>query len=344
MLRPIHPSQTLPARRHPWRVGLTHPTLARQDLHTPTASALRFAGNGSPPSFWVRLEQSMKALWQKIVAPFQRLSLWIQNRFRSPETVTPEKSPVEPAENPKNGSVPNLSIQPVTPGTPEVQESNSLLAPGTGEAGELVLSPVQEALNNAQQDKALQLQEDEALALQLQESAGGPQVMPTAPVANTPSLALMQELFDSDLTRIQFQQQGGNTCYLLSALDAIFHHPQGKQILAKIQITRTPDGYAVKFPGQPEVVNVKEQELVTDEKNLKLANGEQVYGVNSECKGVRILECAYSKLDPHPTRAHRNFWRRTKRQLGAGKDFWAKYEPKSFHSNGQHSRSVSMYR
>ncbi len=109
----------------------------------------------------------------------------------------------------------------------------------------------------------------------------------------------MEELFGSDLTSIQFQQKDGNTCYLLSSLDAIFHHPQGKQILEKIQITRTPDGYSVKFPGQPQSINVSNEELEL-ERRLRLADGNHVKGVESSCKGVCILECAYSKIPDNP--------------------------------------------
>lgn len=102
----------------------------------------------------------------------------------------------------------------------------------------------------------------------------------------------MEKLFGRDLTLIQFQQRGGNTCYLLSALDAIFHHPQGKQILEKIQIAPTPGGYSVKFPGQPQAIVVKAEELGS----LRLASGLNVFGVQSKCLGVCILECAYSKI------------------------------------------------
>ncbi|WP_303675150.1 hypothetical protein [Vampirovibrio chlorellavorus] len=127
------------------------------------------------------------------------------------------------------------------------------------------------------------------------QAASSSQVSQAGSVANTTSPALMEELFGPELTDIQFRQQSGNTCYLLSSLDAIFHHPQGKQILEKIKITRTPDGYAVTFPGQPQPVIVSTGELG----RLRLANGDDVPGVKSECEGVSILECAYSKI-PNP--------------------------------------------
>jgi hypothetical protein len=93
----------------------------------------------------------------------------------------------------------------------------------------------------------------------------------------------VQDLFGSDLRAIRFNQNYGNTCYLLSALDNIFAHPQGHHILNQIQFEKTVEGYNVKFPGQPHKISVRESEL-------------HGTGVISRTKGVQLLEAAYLKI------------------------------------------------
>ncbi len=103
----------------------------------------------------------------------------------------------------------------------------------------------------------------------------------TPPVAVGPLTT--RELFGPNLTNIRFSQNGGNTCYLLSALDNIFHHPQGQRILNLIRFEKTRNGYNVKFPGQPNSIHVLESEL----------GGRGVISAN---KGVQVLEQAYLKI------------------------------------------------
>ncbi|WP_373532618.1 hypothetical protein [Vampirovibrio sp.] len=90
------------------------------------------------------------------------------------------------------------------------------------------------------------------------------------------------QMFGTDLKSIQFQQGNANTCYLLSALDNIFHHPQGEKILDLIKIKQSPTGYSVKFPSQPHEIKVRNHEL-----------GKYT---QSSTPGVALLEQAYLKL------------------------------------------------
>jgi hypothetical protein len=98
---------------------------------------------------------------------------------------------------------------------------------------------------------------------------------------------LSDELFGTDLKSIHFQQgQNTNTCYLLSALDNIFQHPQGQRILDLIPINRIENGYEVKFPGQPHPITVLHDEL-----------GKYV---QSKTRGVEILEQAFINTGVDP--------------------------------------------
>lgn len=92
-----------------------------------------------------------------------------------------------------------------------------------------------------------------------------------------------RQLFGVNPGNIRFHQNGGNTCYLLSAMDNIFHHPQGQRILNLIRFEKTRTGYNVKFPGQPKPIHVLDSEL-----------GRR--GVISENRGVQVLEQAYLKI------------------------------------------------
>lgn len=92
----------------------------------------------------------------------------------------------------------------------------------------------------------------------------------------------VQELFGPDLKDITFQQEGATACYLLSGLDGILRHPQGKRLLDKIDFHKTAEGYQVKFPGQPEAILVKEKDLGKN--------------VTSKSLGVKLIEAAYLKI------------------------------------------------
>ncbi len=86
----------------------------------------------------------------------------------------------------------------------------------------------------------------------------------TGTTSQTPlSGARMQEheLFGRNLREVTIQQGNNNSCYLLSALDAILHHPQGQRILDLIPVNRVPNGYQVRFPAHPEPIFVPETDL-----------------------------------------------------------------------------------
>jgi hypothetical protein len=92
----------------------------------------------------------------------------------------------------------------------------------------------------------------------------------------------IQALFGNDLKSITFKQGSTSTCYLLSALDNIFQHPQGQKILDLIKIKKIGQDYEVQFPGQPRPITVYHDEL-----------GRYV---ESTTPGVAILEQAYLKI------------------------------------------------
>jgi len=71
----------------------------------------------------------------------------------------------------------------------------------------------------------------------------------------------MNDLYGRNLARVTIRQGNNNTCYLLSAFDAIFNHPQGRRLLSLIQVNRVRDGYMVRFPGQPEPIHVPKSAL-----------------------------------------------------------------------------------
>lgn len=97
----------------------------------------------------------------------------------------------------------------------------------------------------------------------------------------------VQQVFGPDPSQITFHQNGGNTCYLLSAIDSILHHPHCNAILEKIGFEKTKDGYIVTFPGQQQLIFVSQHDIQ--------ASG----GVQSDNLGIRLLEAAYFKI-PDP--------------------------------------------
>jgi hypothetical protein len=104
----------------------------------------------------------------------------------------------------------------------------------------------------------------------------------TAGMAGIPQT--VHALFGQNLTTVTLRQGNNNTCYLLSALDAILHHPQGERILNLIQINRVPGGYLVKFPGQPNLIHVPEQAL------------DAAHGPSSNRLGIPIIWNAYLRI------------------------------------------------
>ena len=224
--------------------------------------------------------------------------------------------PIQPTINQQ--SSPTQQTQPSEPARPKStkRQPNQTPTPGFGERLKSALASLrpqpsatqshQQALNELK-EMILEPETPPPAPPKKQAKKPSEQNIPTSrrpagassrPVAATPSLPRVipvEELFGSDLTNIHFQQQKGNTCYLLAALNGIFHHPQGKRILESIPIQAIPNGYRVQFPGQPNPVDVFNHELGY----LILADGETVKGVVSNAKGVQILECAYSRLNNH---------------------------------------------
>jgi hypothetical protein len=107
---------------------------------------------------------------------------------------------------------------------------------------------------------------------------------PAASLDNWPIGRLTTEqVFGPDPSKITFRQQGGNTCYLLSALDNILHHPQCKRILAQIRFEKTEEGYRITFPGQAQPIAIKPSDIRSN-------------GVHCDNLGIRLLEAAYFKI------------------------------------------------
>jgi hypothetical protein len=216
-------------------------------------------------------------------------------RPRTPQQASQPAQPVRPTTD----------NQPISPPTPGIwARATSFLAglrpqPSAQQRHQEALNALQEIIGEPETPPpAPSKQQTHKSSEPGTPSRNRPAATSSRPVSAPASLARgipVETLFGKDLTRIQFQQKGGNTCYLLAALNGIFHHPQGKRILESIHIEAIPNGYRVQFPGQKDPVDVFDHELG----HLTLANKETVKGVVSNAKGVQILECAYSKLDNH---------------------------------------------
>lgn len=241
------------------------------------------AGNDG---FFKRL---FKKIWAFLTAPFRWLkSFWIEKKGTS--DTTQSSQPLINAEQ-KAGSAPGS--------LPQFPQSDEAPHQPKNSAAPLVTAPPKAAPKEtlpASSSQQPTLPSNKPLMPAKPALVINP-LEPTGPVHTQQTGYLTtKEVFGNDLRQIHFHQRGGNTCYLLSALDNIFQHPHGEKILDKIRIQKTAQGYRVKFPGQPKAYEVLESELG----KLKTSGSGEVNGVNSNHKGIKILECAYSKI-PNPT-------------------------------------------
>jgi hypothetical protein len=94
----------------------------------------------------------------------------------------------------------------------------------------------------------------------------------------------IHEVTLAELLQTPLKQGGNTTCYAIAPLNALVYHPNGKALLRDIKIKSTPSGFAVKFPGQAEPIEVRHQEL----------EGHQ--GVRTDSKAIQALERAVLKL------------------------------------------------
>lgn len=108
-------------------------------------------------------------------------------------------------------------------------------------------------------------------------------------------------LFPADLKEVHFKQQDIGDCYLLAAVDSLFHHPDGAAWLRKIKFEAIEDAdkkitkYKVTFPSGFRA------EFDADEVGKPKSGKRPVEGP----LGVQLLELAFAKS----TRACRNAFR-----------------------------------
>ncbi len=106
---------------------------------------------------------------------------------------------------------------------------------------------------------------------------------------------LFKFIYGDDLKKLSFKQGTMDNCYFLSALDAILHHPMGKQLLSTIKIemkyknrSKKVEEYTVTFPsGLKSQINVRE--LGAEWRKKVPVQGPLA---------IQLLELAYAKAVP----------------------------------------------
>lgn len=70
----------------------------------------------------------------------------------------------------------------------------------------------------------------------------------TAPAITTATGGTLADALGPNLTQVRFKQGNTHTCYLLSSLDGILSHPQGRRLLREIKVNEVGNTYQVRFP------------------------------------------------------------------------------------------------